>query len=75
MSDRSLSRRDMLSLSGGLALAAALTTALPRRAAALGTFELGDKSLSIVSDGNLVLPLDFAFPAPPRQELTGLLAA
>ena len=74
MSDRSLSRRDMLSLSGGLALAAALTTALPRRAAALGTFELGDKSLSIVSDGNLVLPLDFAFPAPPRQELTGLLA-
>ncbi|MCG6858032.1 MAG: MBL fold metallo-hydrolase [Salaquimonas sp.] len=67
----SLSRREFLSLSGGLALAAAL----PRRASALGEVTLGDKKLSIVSDGHLVLPLDFAFPAPPRDELTALLAA
>ena len=69
--DRHLSRRDMLLLSGGAALAAML----PGRAAALGSVDLGGKSLAIVSDGNLVLPLDFAFPEPPRAELTDILSA
>ena len=67
----SISRRDVLAMTGGLALAAAL----PGRARALGEVVLGQKKLSIVSDGNLVLPLDFVFPDPPRSELTDLLAA
>ncbi|MEC9342535.1 MAG: MBL fold metallo-hydrolase [Pseudomonadota bacterium] len=71
MITKPLSRRRALSLAGGLALSAAL----PLPARALGEVVLGDKSLAIVSDGNLVLPLDFAFPEPPRDELTGLLAA
>lgn len=36
-------------------------------------FAVGDGNLSTVSDGNLVLPLDFSYPDVPRDELIALL--
>lgn len=53
------------------ACAAALTSALPRRATSQTT--LGDATLTTVSDGNLVLPRSFAFGTIPEDQLAPVL--
>lgn len=70
-----LDRRQVLA--GGAALSVSLAAGLtfPGNARALGTSTLGTKELTILSDGNLLLPLDFAYPDVPREELLKLLSA
>ncbi len=53
------------------ACAAALTSAMPRRAASQTT--LGTGTLTTVSDGNLTLPRSFAFGAIPQDQLAPVL--
>ncbi len=69
-----LSRRIFLTRTGQ-GLAGLAVAALPGRALALGTTSLGGKELMILSDGHLALPIDFAFPDVPADELKALLAA
>ena len=72
MKAKDFSRREALALLGA-------TTAVPflpgftKRAVA--EIALGAKTITTVSDGNLVLPLDFSFPDAPRDELVALLEA
>lgn len=67
-----LSRRDALTLIGA-------TSALPFlpgfATKAVAEITLGAKTITTVSDGNLMLPLDFVFPDAPQDELTELLEA
>ncbi|WP_223385702.1 MBL fold metallo-hydrolase [Oricola cellulosilytica] len=42
---------------------------------AVADVQLGSKTLTTVSDGNLVLPLEFAYPAVPRGQVVALLEA
>lgn len=53
--------------------ATALTPALGLRRA-FAQVSLGDKTITSVSDGNLVLPGDFAFEGLPQEELAKVLA-
>lgn len=69
--NRSWSRREVLKLAGLAGVAAAV----PGRALALGEAALGAKSLTMMSDGNLVLPIDFVFGEVPREEVEKLLTA
>ncbi len=62
------SRRQIL-LGASAALAA---LAVPRIATA---FAIGDKQLMTLSDGNLVLPMGFAYPNAPQDELMAMLKA
>lgn len=60
-------------------LAGAAAAMLPAGFATLGpaaalAFEIGDGALMTVSDGNLVLPLEFSYPDAPRDDLVALLA-
>jgi hypothetical protein len=40
---------------------------------AVAQVDIGEGSVTTVSDGNLVLPLDFVYPDAPRDELITLL--
>jgi glyoxylase-like metal-dependent hydrolase (beta-lactamase superfamily II) len=76
MDSRDLTRRSVLK--SGVAAGAALV--LPAGFGRFGTspaqaFEIGDGVLSIISDGNLVLPLSFSYPDAPQAELIALLEA
>jgi glyoxylase-like metal-dependent hydrolase (beta-lactamase superfamily II) len=55
--------------------AAATGLAAPVSAWSMGSSKVGEKELMILSDGNLVLPLDFVFPDAPREALVELLQA
>jgi glyoxylase-like metal-dependent hydrolase (beta-lactamase superfamily II) len=75
MASLDLTRRGILKtgvLAGAAAvLPAGLQTLWPGLAHA---FDVGDGSLRTISDGNLVLPLGFAYPDAPQDELNALLA-
>lgn len=62
-------RRDLLA---GMA-AVPMAAALPGRAWALGSATAGEMDITVLSDGNLTLPLDFAFPDVPKDALTAAL--
>jgi glyoxylase-like metal-dependent hydrolase (beta-lactamase superfamily II) len=66
----SLSRREMLQL---LACGAATASFLPGAARAAASFAAGEGELTVVSDGNLVLPAAFIFPEIAEAERTALL--
>ncbi|WP_421858776.1 MBL fold metallo-hydrolase [Oricola sp.] len=69
---RPIARREALKLLGGSS-AALLTAGMAARA--LAEVPLGGGQLTTVSDGHLVLPLDFAYPDAPRDEVVSLLTA
>ncbi|WP_198585945.1 MBL fold metallo-hydrolase [Pararhizobium haloflavum] len=71
-----LTRRRFVQLSALTTLAAALPGFAAIRARAQDmSLALGENTLTTVSDGNLMLPLDFAFPDVDQQELIALLEA
>ena len=65
-----ISRRTFVA---GAAAGVAVGAGLPWRA--LAEITLGEAKLTAVSDGHLMLPLDFSFPDAPRDELVALLEA
>jgi len=65
-----LDRRDFLAMSSVLAG----SLMLPGSASALGKTAIGSKELTVLSDGNLALPLSFVFPDAPQSEIKALLA-
>lgn len=65
------SRRSLLR--GAAASLAALAWARSSGARAIGRLAAGDGELVMVSDGHLTLPMGFAFPDAPRDELERLL--
>ena len=66
-----IGRRDLLKLAAGVAVAPALLPFVrPAKA-----FDLGGVSLTVVSDGNLILPMAFAYPDAPQDALMALLQA
>lgn len=67
-----LSRREALSLLGATAALPFLPAFATR---AVADIALGAKTITTVSDGHLVLPLDFVFPDAPQDELVSLLEA
>ncbi|MFZ2103214.1 MAG: MBL fold metallo-hydrolase [Oricola sp.] len=72
MALKTMTRREALALLG-------VTGALPFvpgiAGRAVADIALGSKTITTVSDGNLVLPLDFVFPDAPQDELVALLQA
>lgn len=66
----SLSRRDLLQ---ALACGAAAAAFLPAAARAAASFAAGAGELTVVSDGNLVLPAAFIFPDIAEAERNALL--
>jgi glyoxylase-like metal-dependent hydrolase (beta-lactamase superfamily II) len=70
MTDFHFSRRQVLKT--GVGLAASL--GLPGAVWAMGSAKIGTKELTVLSDGNLSLPLDFVFPNVPRAMIEKLLA-
>ena len=68
---RNATRRDWLKAAGGLALAGAF----PGAATALGRLDFGTRSVTMLSDGNLVLPTAFLFPDLPKPEIDAFLTA
>lgn len=76
MDSLDLTRRNVLK--GGVAAGAALV--LPTGLGLVGAspanaLAVGDAVLTSVSDGNLVLPLNFSYPDAPQDELIALLQA
>jgi len=71
MAPHDLTRRTLLQTG----LAATATAMLPLGLRPANAFQIGDAVLSSVSDGNLVLPLSFSYPAAPQDELIALLEA
>lgn len=69
MAQLDLTRRTLLRTG----MAAASTAMLPMAFWPANAFEIGDAVLTTVSDGNLVLPLSFSYPAAPQDELIALL--
>ncbi len=72
----SLSRRDILK--GGAALAGAVWAGgagLFPAAAASPTITIGDKEISVVSDGLMNLPLNFVLPDTPEDQIATLFKA
>jgi glyoxylase-like metal-dependent hydrolase (beta-lactamase superfamily II) len=68
-----LSRRAFVA--GGIGSCAALSfTHLAAPAYAIGRLALGDAELVVVTDGTLTLPMSFAFPDAPAEELAALLS-
>jgi glyoxylase-like metal-dependent hydrolase (beta-lactamase superfamily II) len=68
------SRRGVLKL-GVTALAGLAAARITRPARAIGRLGAGDGELVTVSDGHLQLPMGFAFPEVPKNELHQLLSA
>lgn len=67
-----MTRRDVLVAGAAAGFTAA---AAPRFAFAAGGVTLGAKTIDVVSDGHLTLPLSFSFPDVPEAEVKALLAA
>ena len=65
MAKLNLNRRELLKLGATIPLMAHL----PGTSHAMGKTGLGAMELTILSDGNLQLPLGFAFPDVPQPEL------
>lgn len=61
-------------LKGSLALAALSASAGFPRIARSQALSTGTAELTVVSDGNLTLPMGFVFPDAPQEELEALLA-
>lgn len=72
MKRNGLTRRETLGLFG-ISSALPFLPGLATRAVA--DIELGEKVITTVSDGHLMLPLDFSFPDVPHDELVALLEA
>ncbi|WP_193177367.1 MBL fold metallo-hydrolase [Oricola nitratireducens] len=72
MSLKKMTRREALAVLG---VASALPFVPGMSGRAVADIALGSKTVTTVSDGNLVLPLDFAFPDVPREDLIALLEA
>src|SRR5690554_4884268 len=72
MNMKGMTRREALALIGATASAPMLAGFTNR---AVADVSLGAKTITTVSDGNLVLPLDFVFPNAPHDELVALLQA
>lgn len=70
MTSLDLTRRNLLRAS----VAVAGTLLLPAGVRPARAFEIGEAVLTTVSDGNLMLPLDFSYPDVPLEELVALLA-
>lgn len=70
---RQATRRDILRSAVGLAGAAALAVSV--RPVWAQTLASGAGELTVLSDGTLTLPMSFAFPDAPADELEALLAA
>jgi len=72
MKRNGLTRRETLALFG-------MSSALPflpgLNSRAVADIALGEKVITTVSDGHLMLPLDFSFPDVPHDELVALLEA
>ncbi|MCV0396272.1 MAG: MBL fold metallo-hydrolase [Rhizobiaceae bacterium] len=66
-------RIDRRTFVGGLGAALTLAGAGPARS--IGRLAAGDGELIVVSDGSMTLPVDFAFPDVPADEVRGLLEA
>ncbi len=64
-----LKRRELLKIGAAIPLMAYL----PGISHAMGETTVGNKELKILSDGNLQLPLGFAFPDAPQAELEAVL--
>lgn len=71
--DRRRMMAQSLGLMGATAFGATGFGALP--AFATNKFELGTSTIDVVSDGNLMLPLDFLYPDAPADQLNALLTA
>lgn len=69
---RDFARRDVLRAMAALTAGAGLT--LPAHAAS-PTLALGDKTLRVVSDGHMNLPLSFVLPDTPQDDFAPLFAA
>lgn len=67
-----MDRRSMIAGSLGMLGAASLGT---RSALAVNKFSLGTSTIEVVSDGNLILPMNFLYPNAPAEELNALLTA
>ena len=65
-------RRETLALFG---TASALPFLPGLASKAIADIKLGEKVITTVSDGHLMLPLDFSFPDAPHDELVALLQA
>lgn len=72
MSLKKMTRREALAVLG---VASTLPFVPGLSGRAVADVALGSKTVTTVSDGNLVLPLDFAFPDAPREDLVALLEA
>ena len=66
-----ISRRQVLAGAGAMAAMAGIGVRVP--AAHASTMALGDASLQVVSDGNLVLPMGFLLPDRSKEEIAALL--
>lgn len=71
---RGLDRRHFLSATGSTALLALAGSLAAPRAAQARTLSTGAAEITVVSDGNLVLPMGFAFPDVQPEELAKFLA-
>ena len=69
-SQNNLSRRKVLAL-GGMA---AIPLLVPDLCAAAQSLNIGTKTLTTLSDGNLVLPVSFLFPDVPAKKISKFLA-
>jgi glyoxylase-like metal-dependent hydrolase (beta-lactamase superfamily II) len=71
---RGIDRRRFLATAGATAVLP-LFEASRAVAQASPAVQIGERTVRTCSDGNLILPLDFAFPDVPRKELQALLSA
>ncbi len=69
-----IGRRTLLTLGAALA-GAGILGASPVRAVGSPIVDLGSKTITTLSDGNLVLPLKFVYPQVPPADLEAILAA
>lgn len=74
LSTPGLDRRRFLAATGSTTVLALSGGLLSTRVARARTLSTGAAEITVVSDGHLVLPMGFAFPAVAREELEKLLA-
>ncbi|NRG19299.1 MBL fold metallo-hydrolase [Rhizobiales bacterium] len=70
-----LTRRAFAKGMAAYGAAAVISPALPRQTFAREAFVLGEATVETLSDGHLVLPIDFQYGDAPREELEALLKA
>lgn len=71
---RGLDRRRFLAATGSTAVLALAGSLGALRGARAQTLSTGAAEISVLSDGNLVLPMGFSFPDVPPEELAKILA-